>query len=177
MAILYDKLEGELRIGIDNIIERNMEDKRKIKEGKNINLENIKSYFARDCFTTIFYIIDLLSGDVKGKPLYDICKITSDKVLQITNKNKLQLNDLDEENDLIVSCIFVLDALSLREQFPQYSKKLKALMQPQFYNIWKSINKTQIKKTIERNISEGVKKLVEILFISIEKTFLKKILT
>lgn len=177
MAILYDKLEEELSIGIDNIIERNMEDKRKVKEGKNFNIDTIKSYFARDIFTTIFYIIDLLSGDVKGKPMYDICRITSEKVLQIANKNKLQLNDLDEENDLIVSCIFILDAISLREQFPQYSKKLKALMQPQFYNIWKSINKTQIKKNIERNILVGCNKLIEILFISLEKNFLKKILT
>ena len=54
MAILYDKLEEELRIGIDNIIEKNMEDKKKIKEGKNINLENVKS--VKYC-TFLHYII------------------------------------------------------------------------------------------------------------------------
>ena len=109
--------------------------------------------------------------------MYDICKITSEKLLEIENKNKLQMSELSEEGDLIVACVFILDALSCREQFPQYSKKLKNLMQPQFYNIWKTINKTQIKKVIERTILEGCQKVVELLFITLEKNFLKKMFT
>lgn len=177
MSILYDKLQEELSNNIDNIIAKNLEDKRKIKDNKNINIESINSYFARDCFTTFYYIIDFLSGDVKGKPLYDICKITSEKLLEIETKNKKQLADLNDDNDLIVSCVFVLDALGCKQKFPEYSKKLKSLMQPQFYNIWKSVNKAQIKKVIERTILEGCQKVVELLFINLEKNYLKKMFT
>ncbi len=154
-----------------------MEDKRKIKENKNLNIENINSYFARDCFTTFYYIIDFLSGDVKGKPLFDICKITSEKLLEIETENKKQLADLNDENDLIVSCVFILDALGCKQKFPEYRKKLKSLMQEQFYSRWKSNNKTQIKKVIERTILEGCQKVVELLFINLEKNFLKKMFT
>lgn len=177
MSILYDKLQDELSSNIQNIMTKNLEDKQKIKEDKNLNADNITSYFARDCFTTFYYIIDFLSGDVKGKPLYDICKITSEKLLEIENENKKRLSYLFDENDLIVACIFILDALGLKHKFPEYSKKLKSLMQPQFYNIWKSINKAQIKRIIERTIMEGCQKVVELLFINLEKNFLKKLFT
>ncbi len=75
MHLFYDHVNDILSENIDNIISKNLEDKSKLRGTKNKNLENLQSFYASDIFRSLFNVIELLSGDIKGPLLFQIVKV------------------------------------------------------------------------------------------------------
>lgn len=153
-----------------------MQDKEAIKKNKNLDLEKVQSFYANDIFRSLFNVIELLSGDIKGQLLYQIIKIVIDKLQEIQKLNDNNLVALNKSDELIISCVYVLDANNCIEIFPDFKKKIKNILQKEFYDRLKVYfrNTTSL---FNNTIRMGCLKVMELMFIDLEHDFLRKIFT
>jgi hypothetical protein len=75
MHLFYDHVTDILNENVQHILVKNTEDKAKLKNVKNVKLDNIQSYYASDIYRSSFHVIELLSGDIKGGLLNQIVKV------------------------------------------------------------------------------------------------------
>jgi hypothetical protein len=175
MHLFYDHVNEILTENIDNIISKNLEDKSKLRSGK-VDLDKLQSFYATDIFKSLFNVIHLLSGDIKGQLLFQICKVVIDKLQDIQKSNDKLLEDLSEANDLIVSCVYILDANNCLEILPDFKKKIKKILQKEFYERLKVFfQNTQ--SLFNQTTRIGCSKAIELMFINIEKMYLRKLFT
>lgn len=178
MHLFYDHVNDILTENIDNIIKKNQEDKKELRlnSNKNANLDNLNSYYASDIFRSLFNVIELLSGDIKGQLLFQIVKVVIDKLMEIQKMNDAFLLALNQPEDLIVSCVYILDAHNCIEIFPDFKKKIKQILLKEFYERLK-VFKSNVGSIFNNTIRIGCAKAIEIIFINIEKNCLKKVFT
>lgn len=175
MHLFYDHVNDILTENIHNIISKNLEDKNKLR-GAKVNLDNLQSFYASDIFRSVFNVIELLSGDIKGQLLFQIVKVVLDKLQEIQKSNDQFLEKLSEADDLIVCCIYILDSNNCVEIFPDFKKKIKKLLQKEFYDRLK-VYYRNCNTLYNNTIRIGCSKAIELMFINIEKLFLTKIFT
>jgi hypothetical protein len=75
MCLFYDHVHEILENSIKTVLEKNKEDKQKLKETKKPNLEKLESFYATDIFKCLLLVIEPLSGDIKGQLLSQIFKV------------------------------------------------------------------------------------------------------
>jgi hypothetical protein len=172
--MFYDHVNDILYENIQSILELNLKDKEDIKNNKNLDLNNIHSSFATDLFKNIYNTVVLLSDDIKSQLLFQVIKVVMDKIKEIQKTNDKHLEQLNEAGDLIVSCIYILDAQNCIEILPDFKKKIKALLQKEFYKRYK-VYYTNIINIFNSSIKLGCLKSIEIMFIDIEKNCLEKV--
>ena len=176
MNLFYDHVNDKLQESITSIIKKNIEDKEIIKNSKNLDLEKIQSFFASDIFRSLFNVIELLSGDIKGQLLYQIIKIVVDKLQEIQKLNENYLLALNKPEDLVVSCVYVIDANNCIEIFPDFKKKIKNILQKEFYDRLK-VYYRNITSLFNNTIRIGCLKSIELMFIELENKFLRNLFT
>jgi len=176
MHLFYDHVNDKLQESVTSIISKNLEDKEIIKTTKNLDLEKIQSFYASDIFRSLFNVVELLCGDIKGHLLFQIIKIVIDKMQEIQKVNDNYLSALNKTEELVVSCVYVLDAHNCVEIFPDFKKKIKNILQKEFYDRLKVYyrNTTSL---FNNTIRIGCLKAIELMFIEMEHKFLSKILT
>jgi hypothetical protein len=173
MHLFYDHVNDILHDNIQSILEINLKDKDQIKNSK-VDLNNIHSSFATDLFKSIYNTIILLSDDIKSQLLFQVIKVVLGKIQEIQRTNDRHLEQLNEPDDLVVSCIFVLDAQNCIENFPDFKKKIKGLVQKEYYKRLK-VYYTNIISIFNSSIKLGCLKSIDIIFIDIERNCLEKI--
>jgi hypothetical protein len=176
MHLFYEHVDSILDENIRNILSKNLEDKSQLVGSKNVDLDKLTSYYASDIFRSLFNVIELLSGDIKGKLLYEIVKTVIGKLKEIQGDNDQNLLDLNSSSDLICSCVYTLDAHNCLEIFPEFKKKIKKLLQKEFYDRLK-IYFTNSLSIFNNTIRLGCSKSVDLMFIEVENNFLQKIFT
>src|SRR3954470_3269250 len=110
MHHFYDHVNSILQENIDNILTKNQEDKGQLVGLKNFEPEKLQSFYASDIFRSLFNVIELLSGDIKGQLLFQIVKVVVDKLQDIQKLNDNTLIQLSGSDEMIVACVYVLDA-------------------------------------------------------------------
>jgi hypothetical protein len=175
MHLFYDHVNDILQENIQSILEINLKDKDQIRNNKgSLDLNNIHSSFATDLFKNVYNTIILLSDDIKSQLLFQVVKVIVDKIINIQKSNDKHLEQLNEPDDLVVSCVFVLDAQNCIENFPDFKKKIKALLQKEYYKRLK-VYFQNIIGLFNSSIKLGCLKSIDIMFIDIERNCLEKI--
>jgi hypothetical protein len=174
MYLFYDHVDEILSQNITSILEKNLEDKKNIKNDKNLDLSSLNSFYATDIFRSLYNVIEVLSQDVKGQLLFQIIKVVIDKVQEIQKSNDRHLEELTNENDLIISCVYILDAHNCIELLPDFKKKIKKLLQKEYYERVKLFISNLI-SIFNFTIKLGCQKAIEIMFIKLENQCLTKI--
>jgi hypothetical protein len=99
------------------------------------------------------------------------------KIQEIQKKNNTLLLDLNEADDLIIACVYILDANNCIEIFPEFKKKIKQILQKEYYDRLKEVDFANTTILFNQTIRYGCTKCMELLFINIEKNFLSKMFT
>jgi hypothetical protein len=176
MHLFYDHVNGILEDNIKNILSKNFEDKETLRNAKNTDIEKIQSFYASDIFRSLFSVVELLSADLKGQLLYEICKVVIDKLKEVHTDNDSFLLKLNSTKDIVCSCIFTLDANSCLEIFPDFKKKIKSVLHKEFYERLK-LQFNNVISAFNHSIKLGNNKTIELMFLDIEKNFISKLLT
>jgi hypothetical protein len=176
MHLFYDHVAEKLQESVTVILSKNLEDKKLLKNTKNLDLEKIQSFYASDIYRSLFTVIELLSGDIKGQLLYQVIKIVVDKLQEVQTINEDHLRKLSNPDELIISCVYVLDANNCIEAFPDFKKKIKSILQKDFHDRLK-ITYSNIRVIFNGTVTLGCRKTIELIFLDLENKFIRKLFT
>jgi len=86
------------------------------------------------------------------------------------------MESLKESSQLILACVYVTDADSCEAALPDFKKNLYSLLNEEYHVHIKSQLKT-VSSLFNITIQHGCKKVIELMFIDLEKSFLRKLFT
>lgn len=168
-----DHIGTVLDTTIQSIVKKNLEDKNAIKRSKKVNPEEITSYYASDVFQNIFSVVEALSEDIRGDMMLTLNSYVINKLIELEKLNKSNVQLLNHPSDIIVGCIYIMDADNCMEEFPSYAHKMKEILSEQYHkNLKDKFN--HLKKEYSDSIRRGSNKVVELLFYDIELLYLSK---
>ncbi len=180
MHLFYDHINNVLDSNLNIVIQKNIEDKKELKNNKKLELDKIQSYYASDVYNSLVNVLDLLSGDFKGQLLFQIVKTLFEKISLLIKSQEDEMNSLKNGDELIVACVYVSDASRCLEVFPSFKKKCKALLPKDLYQHIKLryINSNpSILGQYNNCIKNGCNKVIELLFKELSKNYLNKMFT
>ena len=180
MHLFYDHINNVLDSNLNIVIQKNIEDKKELKNNKKLELDKIQSYYASDVYNSLVNVLDLLSGDFKGQLLFQIVKTLFEKISLLIKSQEDEMNSLKNGDELIVACVYVSDASKCLEVFPSFKKKCKSLLPKDLYQHIKLryINSNpSILGQYNNSIKIGCNKVIELLFQELSKNYLNKMFT
>ena len=180
MHYFYDHINEVLDSNLNVVLQKNREDKNKLKTQKKIDLSNIHSYYATDVYSSIINVIDLLSGDFQDMLLFQIIKQICEKIELLIKTSDEELKNLNKPEELIIACVYVSDSSNCLEIFPKFKKKIKSLLPKDLYKHIKLrfISSTpSILSMYNQNLRTGCNKVIELMFKDLESSYLNKMFT
>lgn len=156
------------------IINKNKEDKQSIFNqsiNKKIDPENIVSYYASDVFQCVYNIVDTLSGDVKGMMMLQMNSFLCSKLIEMERSYRQNVFNLNNPNQILLACVYLLDADNCIEEFPSYKHKLKSVITEDLHaNLKATLN--NLNKEYLESIKISSYKIIELMFYDIELNYL-----
>ena len=83
---------------------------------------------------------------------------------------------LSESDQLILACVYVTDADNCITDLPEFKKNIKNLLTEDYHAHIKNQFKA-VSTLFNTTMQSGCKKVIELMFIDIEKSFLRKLFT
>lgn len=180
MHLFFDHINEVLESNLNSVINKNKEDKQAIRNDKKLDIEKIQSFYATDIYDCLLNVINLLSGDFKGQLMFQVVKTILEKLREMIKNSELEIEEFKTIDDLIIVCIYVNDASRCLEIFPTFKKKVKSLLPKDLYAHIKIryINSNpSILTMYNSNIRKGCLKIIQLMFLDLEKNYLKNIFT
>lgn len=174
MNFFFEYISEMLEKNVETIISKNLQDKLDIKNNKNLNPSDITSYYASDIFKNVFGVVEALSGDIRGDMMLTINSIVIEKLMTMEKINQENVKKLSHPEDVLVACVYIIDADNCIEEFPSYRKKLKQILNENYHENLKA-RFNSAKKEYAETIRLASGKLIELIFFDIELVYLSKL--
>lgn len=181
MHLFFDHVNEVLESNLNNVIAKNREDKLALKKDKKkLDINNIRSYYATDIYTSLTNVVDLLCGDFKGQLLFQIIKTIMEKIMLLIKTNEEDIDAIVDPDEIVIACVYISDASKCLEVFPTFKKKIKGMLPKPLYDHIKLryVRSTpSILSMYNFNIKKGCNKAISLLFKDLGNTELNKLFT
>ena len=175
MHLFYDHVNERLQENVNAILMKNKQDKLSLIDYKG-GYEKIESHYSSDIFNTLLRVIETLAVNIHGQLLFQIIKISVDKLQSIQKETDEDIKELCSSEQFIIACVSISDAQNCIEAFPSFKKKSKEMLPKEYYERLKFYLRNAT-STFNNSIKLGANKSIELFFIDLEKEFFRKIFT
>lgn len=190
VEISYSELGGEIKFAtnyyieyisdildeaMDKILIKNLKEKEEFKKQK-MKFSDITSFYASDVFRNVFSIIEPLSGDIKGDTMLTLSSVVMMKLVEMERKNRENISKLNNPDDIIIACVYILDSDNCINELPNYKEKMKTLLDESLHNNMKDrFNHTKVE--YGETIKFSINKVNELLLLDVELFYTSKMFT